>query len=346
MRWAPVLARASCLAVLLGGWCASPVSRASAQEPRAPASLYDVPEGCPDSKDWAQALGARLPEHLRAHPALRRLTIKVSRAQVEGAKDVRHSGELGTVDGRAGEVRRVSGASCAEVVQALTLIAALEVRAIATTAPAPVDAGAELPEAGRAATPPEAASPEDLPSSSSDAHDPATPRVGAVAFALYQHASSPRWTADVGVGVSLEWRTEQLQPWVMLGLYWGGDEVPAGDRAGVARFERWSTHVVGCPVRFPRQGALGVRPCASVDLGRLSGAGLRVNEASESAALLASAGAGVRLEWSPLAHLQLGALFGGVLSLSRPRFYFSPEFTALEVAPGGLRTGASATLSF
>jgi hypothetical protein len=344
MRWAPVLARASYIAVLLGGWRASQVSLASAQEPRA-APLYDVPDDCPDSKEWAQALGTRLPEQLRAHPALRRLTIKVSRAPVVGTKDVRHSGELGSVDGGVGEVRRVSGASCAEVIRALTLIAALEVRAMSTAAPASVDAGAELPEAGRAA-PPEAAAPEDLSSSSSDAHDPATPRVGVVAFALYQHASSPRWTADMGAGVSLEWRTKHLQPWVMLGMYWGGDEVPAGEREGVARFERWSTHVVGCPLRFPRQGALGVRPCASVDLGRLSGAGLRVNEASESAALLASAGADLRIEWSLLERLQLGALFGGVLSLTRPRFYFSPEFTALEVAPGGLRTGASATLSF
>jgi hypothetical protein len=344
MRWAAVLARASCIAVLLGGWRASHVALASAQEPRPAAPIYDVPEDCPDSKEWAQALGARLPERLRAHPALRRLTIKVSRAQVKGAKGVVHSGELGWVDGNAGEVRHVSGASCAEVVQALTLIAALEVRAIA--APAPVEPGAELPEAGRATAPPEAAPPEDVPPFSSGTRDPATPRVGAVAFALFQQASSPRWTADVGVGVSLEWRTEHLQPWVMLGMYWGGDEVPAGERAGAARFERWSSHVVGCPARFPRQGPLAVRPCASVDLGRLSGAGLRVNDAAESAALLASAGFDLRLEWSLLERLQLGALFGGVLSLTRPRFYFSPEYTALEVAPGGLRTGASATLSF
>jgi hypothetical protein len=340
MRWATVLARASCIAVLIGGWQTSHVSRASAQDAPAHEPLYDVVEGCPNSKDWAQALGARLPEHLRAHPALRRLTIKVSRTP--GA---RHAGELGSVAGGPGELRRVSGASCAEVVQALTLIAALELRAVATPAPALAETGDELPEQGRAAAT-EAASPEDLPPSAIDARDPATPRLGAVAFALYQHANAPRWTADMGVGLSLEWRTEHLQPWVMLGVYWGGDEVPAGERAGVARFERWSTHVVGCPVRFPRQTALGVRPCASLDLGRLSGAGLRVNDATESAALLASAGLDLRLEWSILERLELGALFGGVLSLSRPRFYFSPEFTALEVAPGGLRTGASATLSF
>jgi hypothetical protein len=302
-----------------------------ALEPR-----YAVAEGCPTRKEWAQALDARLSEPLRAHPALERLTIEISRERAGDTRDARYTGQLGSVDDAAGAGRSVSGASCAEVVQALTLIAALELqRAVA-------------PEGGRASAPPEdAPSPaDDVPSSADDGRGQEALRVGAVAFALLQSGRAPRWTADMGAGVSLRWRTESLQPWLLLGAYWGRDEMPVGPRNGLARFERWSSYLVGCPVRFPPQTPLGVRPCASLEVGRISGQGLRVNDAAESAALLASAGIDVRLEWSILERLELGALFGGVVALSRPRFYFSPEITALEVAPGGLRTGVSASLSF
>ncbi|MEO8178811.1 MAG: hypothetical protein ABI895_08265 [Deltaproteobacteria bacterium] len=46
-----------------------------------------------------------------------------------------------------------------------------------------------------------------------------------------------------------------------------------------------------------------------------------------------------------LDRIELGAQLGGVLNASRPRFFFAPDFKALEVAPLGLRTGASASLA-
>lgn len=332
---------------LVGGWCESFPAVAGAEELREP--RYAVAEGCPTRKDWAQALDARLPEALRTHPALGRLTIDIS--QVAGRGGVRYTGELGSivvepVDGKPAQPRQVSGGSCAEVVQALTLIAALELqRAVATPPPALAEMAADVPDAlpqdGRDVVPP-----EDMAPAADGVRDPNALRVGPVAFALLQSGRAPSWTADMGAGVVLRWNTENLQPWVLLGVSWGRDEMPVGGRDGLARFERWSSYFVGCPLRFPRQTALGVRPCASLDVGRMSGQGLRVNDAAESAALLASAGLDVRLEWSILDRLELGALFGGAVALSRPRFYFAPEITALEVAPGGLRTGASASLSF
>jgi hypothetical protein len=341
MTWRSRLAQASGTSVLIGAWAASHASRVVAGEPRELEPVYAVAEGCPDRGGWAHALHTRLPEHLRKHPALGRLTIEVSRAPT-GSDRARYTGELGSVDAPPSETRRVSGASCAEVVQALSLIAALELQRVAPTrAPTLSESADEPQQQGRSPT-----SPEDTATRASEADDPARLRVGAVAFALLQSASAPRWTADIGIGVSLQWRTENLQPWLMLGVYWGGDDVSVGERGGLARFDRWATHLVGCPLRFPRQTPLGMRPCASLDLGRISGQGLRVNDASESAALLASAGVDLRFEWSILERLELGALFGGVASLARPRFYFSPEITALEVAPGGLRGGASASLSF
>ncbi|HTV18300.1 MAG TPA: hypothetical protein VMG12_06505 [Polyangiaceae bacterium] len=347
MRRRAALKRAWCAAVLLGSsgagwvWVPSAASAAEAAPDAAWAPHYSVVDGCPQPEAWVEALAARLPASLQAHPALERLTIEVTRAGAVGSDGKRFTGELGSVGGDASEARRVSGASCTEVVQALALIAALEVqRAAEATAPALASATAA---ASNESTPP--ALPDDSPPHGVDWRDAQRPRLGAVAFALLQSGRAPHWTADTGVGVALEWSTESWQPWLMLGVTWGADDVAVGHGAQ-ARFTRWAAHVVGSPLRFPRDTALGVRPCASLELGRISGEGERVSDAAESAALLASAALDVRLEWSILEHLELAALFGGALALSRPRFYFSPEFTALDVAAGGLRTGGSASLSF
>jgi hypothetical protein len=99
-------------------------------------------------------------------------------------------------------------------------------------------------------------------------------------------------------------------------------------------------------VRFPRSTAAALRPCINADLGRITGTGLGVSGAARSSALLASTGLDLRLEWSVLEHLELGAVLGGVVTLARPHFFFAPELTALSVPPVGIRTGASASLAF
>ena len=132
----------------------------------------------------------------------------------------------------------------------------------------------------------------------------------------------------------------------MFGVYWGGDDVRLADGGASARFDRWSTYLVACPLRFPQHSSLALRPCGNVDLGLMRGEGQGVRLARDSSAVLASAGAEVRLEWAVLERLELVALLGGVLTLSRPHFFFAPEFTALEVPPRGLRSGASARVTF
>lgn len=271
----------------------------------------------------------------------RRFTVQIESAPLDGAGQARYIGKLGS-EAAGGEGRTVSGGSCREVADALTLIAALEMQPNAPIAAPPVLSEPDaMAEAGRRDVT------EDAPPEANGQRDPARLRIAAAGFALLQSTSAPRMTADLGVGVTLSWQAESFQPWLLLGVYWGDDEVRVrSGGAAAAQFERWSTYVVGCPLRFPRRSAAGVRPCASVDLGRLSGEGQDVRLARESSSLLASAGLDLRIEWTVLERIELGALLGGVLTLSRPRFFFSPEITALDTSPLGLRTGATASVSF
>jgi hypothetical protein len=303
-------------------------------------SGYDVAADCPARQVWNEAVQARVPEPLSATD-LQRFSVSIQRERAQGPDSFRYMGQLVPAGAAAGEGRTVNGASCPEVVEALSLIAALALRRTATRA----DPGLESPELEPTVAAP-VFSAQDTPGDASVAQDPERLRLGLAGFVLLHSISAPQLATDLGVGVTLSWQSEHWQPWLLLGVYWGGERTRVQSGGAAARFDRWSTQVVGCPLRFPRQSAFGVRPCLSLDVGSLTGTGLGVNEATESAALLASSGVGLRLEWSVLKRLQLGADLEGVLTLTRPRFFFAPEVTALEVPALGLRSAASANFSF
>lgn len=297
---------------------------------------YSVASGCPDRAEWTRALDARLSEPLRAAAERRQFTVQIEQEPGTEAADSRFVGELGSASSDA-DPRRVIGASCREVADALTLIAALEVQ---REAPAPN--GVDTTPGARAAVDPSTDG-----GSNGDASRRADElRVAALGFALFQSITAPALSVDLGAGVALSWQTEGWQPWVAFGVYFGDDDVRVGDSRASAHFERWATYFVGCPLRFPRSSPAGVRPCLELDVGRLTGEGQGATLAQDSAAWLASAGAALRFEWAVLEQLELGAQLGGELSLSRPRFFFNPEITALEVPAAGLRTAASASLVF
>lgn len=310
--------------------------------PSGMAGSYEVASGCPAEAAWRDALRARLPEDVRTPGVLNDFTVKIRRVASEGG--FQYSGELGQSSEPGLAPRSVRGVSCQEVVEALTLIAALGGQPAASSAEAREVARDEwslTPEQEWALTrevdaPPE---PEPLPYREGL-------RVGAVGFALFHSVAAPQLATDLGLGLSMSWDTESWQPWVMLGVYEGGEVSPVQGTAARARFERWSTHLVACPLRFPRRSSAAVRPCLDLDVGRLTGTGLGANSAAQPSALTASAGLGARFEWSIWERIELGAMLGGVLPLARPRFYFEPDVTAFEVSALGLRAGMSASLLF
>jgi hypothetical protein len=298
----------------------------------AAAPAYDVVEGCPPRHTWTAALRERLPEALRERVATVDFSVRIARAGA-GAYD----GELGSVSAPATAPRRVRGRSCAEVAEALTLIAALELQR-APAPPAPQPNPAEAPrETG-------AQGPEDT----SGARRDAMVDIGATALVWLQPALGPEPLArNFGIGATLAFRSERWQPWLLLALSWGRGE-PVNVRRGgaTARFERRLAHALGCPLRFPHATPVAVRPCLGVDVGQLRGEGTGLSGKTQSSSIVASLGPALRLEWSVVEQLELGAQLGGVVNVARPRFYFLPEVTAFEVPAFGAQGSVSASLVF
>ena len=171
-------------------------------------------------------------------------------------------------------------------------------------------------------------------------------RLAGAALALWGGASRATSDADLGVAVMARWKSDFLQPFLLVGAYGGRERFGVSSTTAGARLERLVLHSVACPLRFPRDAALGVRPCVDLDVGVLRGSGVSVEAARGHTAPWVSTGVQLRAEWSPWGPLELGAMIGGVLALTRPRFYFVPDTTAFQADAVALRAGASAGVSF
>lgn len=242
------------------------------------------------------------------------------------------------------EGRSVRGATCREVFEALTLIAVLgldraESESPAAETPAPtLWTLTEEDELVLARDPaPEVLAP--LPEDEG-------PRFAGSVLALWGGASKASFDLDLGLAFDVRWRTELLQPLLLFGVYGGRESIGVSGTGAGARLERLAAQAVACPVRLPRSSVAGVRPCVDVDAGVLTGSGVSVGGARGRTAPWLSTGVQLRAEWAVWDALELGAMIGGVVALSRPRFYFLPDTTAFEAAAGGVRAGASASLSF
>jgi len=321
---------------LLCAWIRTPPALAAES-----AAGYRAPLSCPEESRWLAALAARASED-EARRLARQLRVHISEQGSARPRATGYTGTLASV-GSSGVEREVSGQSCVEVIEALALVAVL-------TRADPSDAApAELPgESGWALTRAQA-----LALAEGDPPPAALPptRVsmswGLSAFTWFGSPTAPEPALDYGLGLHGEWSGSAWQPWLMLGVYTGAAQrVRAPGGTAEARFRHVSLQAVGCPWRFPRSAALGLRPCLDLDLGRLSGEGIGVAGARRRSWPWLSAGAELRLEWAPLAGVQLGAMLATVMPLTRPRFYFLPELTSYEVPALGFRAGAALDLCF
>jgi len=301
---------------------------------------YHVARECPARSAWDRALAARLPRS-SAEQRTRALTVEVRREPARSGADY-----VGTVGAPSARSREVRGSSCAEVLEALALIVAL---------------GLEQPDSAPEPLPPEPQkvsgwelSPEQaLALSEVPRPTPAAPqararvRIGLAAFVLSEAIASPGPSWNYGVGAIVRAERSDWQPWLLAGVYRGGSaSARIRGATATAHFERWAAQAVACPLRFPARAPIGLRPCLDLDLGHITGRGLGVDRPREPTALWASTGAELRLDGSPWRALELSAMLGAVVPLSRPRFYFRPGVTALEPPVLGLRAGALANLSF
>lgn len=295
-------------------------------------SGYQVAEGCPSENYWSHALLRRLPANLLAYAKVGALSVHIwrqspdSRSLFEGEVTLRHSQDMGA--------RRIEGATCEEVLQALTLLASLSLEQLQRAQFQPSRHTSE-PEPSSPALDRELAKPY-----------PPSVHFAPTAFALVQGASEGFPAIEFGLGVALEWSATKFRPWAFVGGYWGeGAEVGVVATAARVRFERRALHAVGCPVSWKWFSAVTAQPCLDLDLGVLSGEGSGVADSSQQHSPWLTTGAQLRIAARVHERVQLSAMAGGVVPLWRPRFYFEPQVIAFEVQPIGFRAGLSLSLA-
>ncbi|MET0414265.1 MAG: hypothetical protein ABW217_23340 [Polyangiaceae bacterium] len=313
-------------AVVASAICTLAASRARASAEELPLSSYEVDPSCPAQDVFGARVLARLGERGLAADGVQlgveivRGTNAEQRGVFEGRLHAREEGEMAST-------REVQGASCAEVIEALALLAALSL---------------ETRNTASASEPVEPPPPPDPPASSTRW------RIGPLALALAQSAAAPEGALGAGVGVGLQTPAYgALQPWGMLAVYRTVASTAAlPDSVAQARFHLTAVYAVGCPVRWPAAGWWSLRPCVDVDVGRLTGRGLGSDRIETRRGLWASAGVAGRGEvhvWGPV---WLAALVGAVVPLARHEFYFAPDAVVFRVPAIGWRGAGFVSLLF
>jgi hypothetical protein len=299
---------------------------------------YVTPPECPARAAWLMHVRARLPPLLRTHPLIETLAVRVAKSGA--ATGPRYTGQLtSAADATLNSPRSLRGASCEEVLDALSFIGALGLTRVASQRgtdgiTAPPDSHASGAPSG--------------PRASQFEHAPAAMpklRLGAVAFALLQPNLTPAQPIAFGLALRLDWSTASWQPLFLLGASASLPDKRALSGAGSVRFEHWSSHAVACPWRFPREGNLGLRPCLELDAGRSSGTGSGVMGARQRASPWLSGGAQLRGELALSRGVELGASIGAIVPFWHAHFVILPD-TSFETPALGLRAGAHASLFF
>jgi hypothetical protein len=304
-----------------------PARAQGAETASLPLTSYQVPDGCPVRAAFEAQVLSRLTGRSASAGQLR---LGVEVVQDGSAAAAPFSGRLHVGDeGTMANTREVHGASCAEVVEALALLAALSLETRAEPEAARVESAAvqapEVPPAARWTK-------------------------GPLALALAQSAAAPEGALGAGVGVALQAPAYGvLTPWLMLALYRTlKSSASLPDNSASATFTLTAVYVVGCPVRWPATGWWSLRPCMDFDLGRLSGRGLdsTQTEIETQRGLWASIGLGGRAEINVWGPVWLAALVGAVVPLARHEFYFAPDAVIFHVPATGWRGAGFVSLMF
>lgn len=305
---------------------------------------YVVVSGCPDEGVFRAAVQRRVSGPLDAALQGQRLGVTIERFAASGSESL--SGQLRVTDATGfTSAREIQGNSCAEVVEALSLVAALSGQAMSSglTHDAPLSRAPSVAE--RLDAEPQDRSPPRVAEAPAEAV-----RLGPAVFVVMQSAAAPRPALGAGLGLSMEWpRVGRWAPWLQVGAYQlRGGEIPLRDTGVRAHFDLLAAHAVACPLRLPARGAWSLQPCADLDLGRLtgSGAGSAVLRATPRAAWWASTGLALRAEVTPWGPVRISTSLGFTLPWNRHEFVFAPDTVAFRVPALGWRGAFSGALMF
>ncbi len=271
---------------------------------------------------------------------------------IEGPTESRGSLSIMASDGTASSPRTVRARTCADVVTALALVAALAMDPEARTAPLFTDASAGGPEppadrtappedagADRNEPPPramaaDASAPTDARPATSDASRvlPSVPVETRVSFGGGAEGSSvlglrPALTLAVGLDFL---RADVLSPAFTLRLtrsFRGTTSLATG----AANVTFSAAAIEPCPLRFRLGDTLAVLPCARVAFGFVEAEGSSVTTPAKALRGWGDVGAHVRVSWAIAGPISLDVHGGARFPLFRDRFFVDQGTTLYEV---------------
>jgi len=317
---------------LVAAAASGPAASDVAKEAKPVQVEFDAPTGCSGADAFFSSLRSRTDMVRQADGSEPHTTLQVRLTRTRG----RVLGELRVVDDRGGtDTRKMQGATCDDVVQALSLTAALAMDPSAllsapATAPVPgATSGTETSATPLVPTPPgkrdrsEAALSKtvDDASGSRSASDAARFEVGtsALGTALLTSSTTP------GIAVSSRWTLAGhgvLLPTLGLAIaYLRNDAVQSPGPVQVSLTEVVAT---GCPLRFSAS-MVTLQPCALVAAGWFTASGRQAMHNYEVGHLWLSAGGTLRVA-AALGHgLSLELEGGAVAPLFKRRFYSTTQ---------------------
>jgi hypothetical protein len=341
VRYTAVMQRAWLARVLATALAATlaPADDARAQPSAEGAELrveYTVPVGCPDEAAFRRRLDARLHEAPppRAGRAPRALAVHV----VTSSRG--YSGELRVRDADLAESSRtVEGATCDELVDALTFLSAVSM-GVLTREPAP-------PVAPPPAATPPAPTPLQRDAAATRGEAPSRTTIAFGAGAVTSSFVGP----GVGVGVEAFVEVGRDGPGLfapalrLSGARAFGSSIDAG--GGAASLTLTSARLEGCPVRFRASPTLAFSPCLGARVGALTGDASAIARAHAETELWLSADLIGRVQWTPLAPwLALEAQIGASVPLLRYEFQFLPSTILYQLPAIGWVSGVGLALRF
>ncbi len=338
--------------------------RASGDEPVEAIRLDVVSSpGCPDAPAFEALVHARTRRALfvPSGVGLRSIEVRMHAGPHPSGSLVLRRGDI--VEG----TRSVEAETCADVAEALALVATLAIDPTASSAslvPAPPASGsaAPPPSSSPAPAPPSAPpsapapSPAPLPPTAS-APRPVTPRrfapSGPLPHSLWLGADlatavGVSHDALVGVAPSVGWRgatsSSFFVPSVRLGfLRATTGAVTAVD--GAASFTWTVGRADGCILSWP-PGPAHLVGCARFEAGALQGAGTTVASPRSGNRAWVAAGPLLRGEWVLLSPLFVTADLAAMVHVTEDRFYFYPDTTVYQVPVFGLEAGVGLGVHF
>jgi hypothetical protein len=324
------------LAFAVGLWCALLTGALHAQTapPIAISLDYSAPDGCPDANSFRQQVQARTKRVSFAEPGALAWSIKV--AETSGGS----RGTLRVTREKPSKLERsVKASSCAQVVDALALVAALSVDPDASLGPREKP----KPAAPSSAPPPAPSAPKTRAQRGARADATATKLVLGLTL-----------TGRSGIAPQLAWAP---RPFVGLnfrsrGGYTWGLSLSASQARGSATVDlgqadfTWS---LGRLELFPVRASFGnwrLEPALFIEAGQLRARGVAVAPAAEVRRPALLAGALGRVSLLAFELLELEVEGGPIAPIVRDRFYLFESTTVFRVPPITGYIGAGVGVEF